>query len=204
MSPNAQSLRRFLQAPEKVRFPVMAPLTLGVICVLMFVLVILVEVFAPFLNLAKRHERITISAYSASGRAWALDRGDIGSITWSTAREMDWPVENWLKVDDEIRSGTIAGWFHSKEWVQRMFGTEPGNLRRIAESRLNFLSGSAPAWAATARLCSEKASWGMPASGYRHDYHLEVSRAAKAYSRLLGRVILPADLAPLVPNGRCE
>ena len=45
---NAHSLRRFLQPPEKLRFPVAAPLILGTVCALVLFVTFLAEVLFPF------------------------------------------------------------------------------------------------------------------------------------------------------------
>jgi hypothetical protein len=67
-----------------------------------------------------------------------------------------------------------------------MFGD---NARRAAEYRLDNLAGSAPYWKRTANLCEEMNA--------RYDMTDELSRAAAAYTAVLGRTITAEQLAPL-------
>jgi len=70
--------------------------------------------------------------------------------------------------------------------LHAMFGD---NARRAAEYRLDNLAGNAPYWKRTANLCEEMNA--------RYDMSDELSRAAAAYTAVLGRTVTAEQLAPL-------
>jgi hypothetical protein len=142
-------------------------------------------------------------AFHSSYRANLLAKGHVGTLTWRTAKDMDAAVTQWAKDEDEIRTSTVQGWFLERPWYRRAFAAETPVVRSLAEKRLMLLSGAAPAWATTSRLCEEGMAR-MGGSQFAYDYNGEAVRIAKAYTLLLGREIKPADLLPLVPGGRCE
>ena len=198
------SLRRFLLPPEKLRFPVAAPLILGSVCVLVVFVTFLAEVLFPFADGLVRLERTHGAAFQGGIRAWRLERGAVGELAWDAARDIDRAVVQRAKDDDDMRNETFRSWMVSKTWWQRLFTADPGFVRGLAETRLKRLSGQAPAWAATARLCEEGASQMQSGARYVRDFHWGMVETARAYSQVLGREIKPAVLLPLVPNGRCE
>lgn len=204
MSPNAQTLRRFLQAPEKVRFPVVAPLVLGAICLLALVAALVFDVFIPFADSVVRSDRALSMAFKADLRARQLEVGMQGELAWHAARDIDRVVLQRAQDDDEITRGTLRGWALSKTWLRGLFATDASIVRTLAENRLKRLSGKAPAWAATARLCEEGSSRLTGGHRFQWNYTWGIAEIAQAYTQVLGREIKPADLLPLVPNGRCE
>ncbi|HET7401404.1 MAG TPA: hypothetical protein VFJ62_06465, partial [Usitatibacter sp.] len=72
---------------------------------------------------------------------------------------------------------------------------------KAAEWRLANFAPGAPAWQETAAWCDEMRELPLPreldvTAGYRY--------TAMAYTKLLGREVTAAELAPAVPGGRCD
>lgn len=143
-----------------------------------------------------------MTAMNASYRATMVADGHVGTLAWRQAREMDALVTQWAKDEEEIRSGSLEGRLHEWKWYRDKLGLSTPMVRGVAEKRLKVYSGSSPAWAVTSRLCEE----GIIRFGgsFPFNYNPEAIRTARDYTVLLGREIKPADLLPLVPNGRCE
>lgn len=142
-------------------------------------------------------------AFYAGYQATLLEKGHLGTLTWQVARPIDGAVAQWAKDEAEIRASSLEGWFLQRPWYRRQFGVETEMLRKLAEKRLRLFSGSAPEWAPTARLCLEGTAR-FDGNRFTWDYNPGAVVDAKNYTQLLGREIKPADLLPLVPNGRCE
>ena len=107
---NAHSLRRFLQPPEKLRFPVAAPLILGTVCALVLFVTFLAEVLFPFADGLTRMERTQGAAFQGSIRARRLERGALGELAWDAARDIDRAVVRRAKDDEDMRNGTFRSW----------------------------------------------------------------------------------------------
>lgn len=142
--------------------------------------------------------------YRGAYQSTLLSRGAIGTLTWRSAQDIDGAIAQWAKDERESLSSTVKGWLYSRKWIRWFVMADASAMRNLAEQRLSTLSGAAPAWAVTSKLCAEGNA--HQPSGYRFtwDYNLWAERASKDYTLLLGREIKPADLLPLVPNGRCE
>jgi len=89
----------------------------------------------------------------------------------------------------------------AERWILRG-GRKPLTISResmvdLAEFRLGEMGGSAPLWQVTSTYCQEM--WPTLTG-----VDLRDPMAAEAYSTLLGRPIAAEQLAPAVPNARCE
>lgn len=203
---STQTLRRFLQAPDKLRLPVVAPLVLGTICAVVLIATVVFEGVFPFSDAMLRQERTLGNAIRTYFRTSQLERVALGEMAWDAARDIDRAVVQGAKDDREIAKGTFRGWMLSKPVFRQLFGADPKLIRDLAENRLKKLSGKAPAWAATARLCEEGAARYSPGTNQRFqwNYTWGIAEVAQAYTEVLGREVKAADLLPLVPDGRCE
>src|SRR5258708_7041728 len=133
------------------------------------------------------------SAFSSPGREWVKferEPRQPAFQTFASARSFDAVVVAWAREqDDRARPSKRLQFAIEDRLFLRDSAFRDGTARHWAEYRLKTLSGNAPHWQRTANVCQEL--------GAGFDVRDEVDRAAKAYTRLLGREIRAEQLAPL-------
>jgi hypothetical protein len=193
---NATAIRRYLQPSPTLRWHPWAPLVSGLI------LVALVFVLGAQWGYSAAKRDSAASGYGEAfltrmeqksrfpARDLVRKAAIIDAAVMRYVRESQHEVEAWEKTRNE-----------AERWLFHA-GRKPYVLPRqsiadLAEFRLSELGGTAAAWQVTSSYCEEMHP---PLTGY----DLRQQAAADAYSTLLGRTISPEQLAPAVPNARCE
>lgn len=199
---NASTIRRFLQAPDELRFPIAAPAILGLMWLGIFVL------FGFLIGINQvdgmnRSSFVLQQAFHATHVARMQADGEPANIALWSAHTLDAAVSQWNRDEKESRSSLWMKWTGRIPLVARLREDKRKAFARVAEDRLKYFSGNAPTWMATASLCEERLRR-MGGKSFSIDYIAEYTRTAENYSRLLGRELKPVDLAPRVPKGRCD
>ena len=192
----AAVLRRYLQPSPTLRWHPWAPL---LALVLAFAFVFVVGVRWGY-SVGKREVQMGANDYASLVSAenlWTQNRPAMDVMRKAGA--IDAAVRRYL-VESEAQPTVLQ----RIEQVLFYRGANPYLLSKqhvvyLAEFRLKEMGGSAPMWQVTASYCDEIHS---PISGL--DLRPGAEEVAKEYSKLLGRRVDAAELAPLVPNMRCE
>jgi len=197
---NAPAIRRYLQPSPTLRWHPWAPLVAAALLIAL--------VFALGAQWG----------YAAAKREWAIT--DRYGHAFSTQLELTskFPARELTRKAAAFDSAVIryvgeqrepaGAWQRFRSGAERWIfqgGRPVGVLPRqfivdLAEFRLRELSGTAPRWQATSAYCDEMTY--LPLTGM--DLRDRWGRAAEAYTQLLGRTISAEQLAPAVPNARCE
>lgn len=198
---NASSIRRFLQAPDQLRFPIAAPALIGALWLFIamaFGFEFGFQVRGDGHGLQRAYQITTLAHEQAEGRS--------GHVAYLAALTLDDVVHRLSRKEDARRASYWKGIVSGIPFIARQHERDRVNVARLAEERLKYYSGDSPLWKATASLCAERAERAIRWNGKptAFDYIASNRQTAADYSRLLGREVRPADLAPLVPGGRCD
>ncbi len=139
-------------------------------------------------NAELRMERDNLPARAASFKAAAIDNA----------------VERWVADREAFRRSVLRRLYQQLPWVADGRANLERGIKHFAEQRLAHFAGSAPAWQVTAGYCDELAR-GTPEGAPRIHFDLRTGndRIAEAYTKLLGRPVTAAELAPAVPGSVC-
>jgi hypothetical protein len=192
-----------LKVPSTLRWHPWAPLAVLVLA-LGFTFYFGVQAGIGF---AERRTNAEAYAYAVSEMLMQKDRiAHPGRALVSRAATIDRAVESFVRSQEQSRGFTrlldavIGGsWLSSARasyWRQARESTV-----KAAEWRLANFAAGAPAWQKTAAFCDELRDLPLPR---QYDVTAAYGYTAKAYTKLLGRRITPAELAPAVPGGICE
>ena len=197
------SIRRYLQPSATLRWHPWAPLAV-LLLALGFAFCFGVKAGVGF---AQR--RANADAYALGVLEMVTQKDRItrpGKALASRAATIDHAVESFVRSEEQSRGfsrvldAVMGGsWLSSARasyWRQARESTIEAAEWRLA----NFAPGS-PAWHQTAAYCDELRDLPLPR---QYDVAAAYGYAAKAYTKLLGREITPARLAPAVPGGRCD
>jgi|KBSMisStaDraftv2_1062788.scaffolds.fasta_scaffold22717_2 hypothetical protein len=200
---HVEAFRRYLQPSTILRWHPWAPLA-----VLLLALAFTFW-FGVKAGIGFAERRANADAYSLGVLEMMTQKDRIarpGRALVSRAATIDRAVMSFVRSEEQSRGFTrlldsvIGGsWLSSSRasyWRQVRESTV-----KAAEWRLANFSPRAPAWQKTAAFCDELRDLSLPhpfdvANGYKH--------TAMAYTKLLGRRITPAELAPAVPGGTCN
>ncbi|HUQ28365.1 MAG TPA: hypothetical protein VM051_07215 [Usitatibacter sp.] len=192
---NAQGLRRCLQPSPVLRWHPWAPLVAALL-LLGFVFVF----GAQWGHSSAMRDRSGANSY-AFMVVMEHDARYPARKLMRRARAIDEAVVRFVRDSATTPSVWVRVRNQAERWLFRgRAGYEypRDSIVSLAEFRLRELSGSAAAWQLTAAYCDEMSA--VPLTGM----DLLDPAAASAYSTLLGRPISPEQLAPAVPNARCE
>ena len=196
---DAAVLRRYLQPSPTLRWHPWAPIVAGLLSL----------GFAFWLGATWGFSAV---AHYMNPMRWEASRERIRleletsrpaqAVVWE-ARHFDAVVVNWVK-EEPLRASPLR---QLRDFAERWMFWRGADIdrhrvdtvRSYAEYRVANLSGDAPRWQRTATFCDEGP---QPASG--RDLRAEYEPVAQAYSKMLGRPIPAEQLAPAVPNARCE
>ena len=193
-------LRRYLQPSPTLRWHPWAPLAAALV-VLAFVFAIGAQVGYA---IAKRELQVGADFAAYSVRWDAIRKEKQPAIdAVRRAGAIDAAVRRYLRHADEEPGVAERVLRLAERWMlyrgKDLSGPRKQGLVSLAEFRLAELGGVAPAWQVTASYCDEM---GPPISGLdlNGDYRL----VAMDYSKLLSRTIDVSQVAPRIPNLRCE
>ena len=141
-------------------------------------------------EMLREKEGVTRPGHAVAARAEAIDRA-VRSFVRSEEQS-----RGFTRLLDAAIGGSWLSSARATYWRQAR-----ESIVKAAEWRLANFAPGAPAWQKTAAWCDEVRELPLPrqfdvTAGYRY--------TAMAYTRLLGREITPAELAPAVPGGTCN
>lgn len=194
---DATILRRYLQPSPTLRWHPWAPLVAGI------VLLVFIFYFGASWG------------WSASDRQWRSMEGAYGQrVFMDYVGEDRWPGTRVLddagSIDAVVRRFLQQQDHPATEWQllrakadRFVFGAYTGQLdrklvARMAQFRLKELSPASPRWQQTSHWCDRHAM-----AVQEIDVLAAFAQQASDYSKLLGRVVRPEELAPAVPGWKC-
>jgi hypothetical protein len=197
---NAPLIRRYLQPSPTLRWHPWAPLVaVALLIALTFILGAqwgyaaakrdpLISDRYGYAFLAQMELTSKFPARELARKAGALDSAVIRYVNAQRETPGAW---------QRLRSGAESWLFQGG---RNSYVLPRQSIVDLAEFRLRELSGSASRWQVTSTYCNEMEY--LPLTGM--DLRAGWERAANAYTELLGRTISAEQLAPAVPNARCE
>jgi len=197
------SFRRYLQPSTTLRWHPWAPLAVLALA-LGFAFCFGVKAGIGF---AERRTDAQAYAYAVSEMLMEKERiAHPGRALVSRADTIDRAVTSFVRSEEQSRGFTrLLDAVVGGSWLSSRRASYWHHVRestvKAAEWRLANFAPGAPAWRKTAAFCDELRDLSVPrpfdvTNGYKH--------TATAYTKLLGRRITPAELAPAVPGGTCN
>lgn len=189
--------RRYLQPSPSLRWHPWAPRIAAAACALV--------IFALGVDLGIKIEKRQLrfaqyrpAIFETMIRFEELARPTAGLIR--RAGMIDDAVRTW--VEQESTRGWVDDALDALDARFSRFGMSrhamlQSAIVRAAEWRLAHFAGSAPEWQPTSTYCQDYGTLGGDVSS-------RYERPAEAYTRLLGREVRAAQLAPAVPGGKCS
>jgi hypothetical protein len=199
----AASFRRYLQPSPTLRWHPWAPLAV-LLLALGFTFWFGVKAGIGFAERRANADAYALGVVEMLTQKDRMNRP--GRALVSRAATIDRAVTSFVRSEEQSRGFTrlldsvIGGsWLSSSRasyWRQVRESTV-----KAAEWRLANFSPAAPAWQKTAAWCDELRDPPLPR---QYDVTAAYRFTAMDYTKLLGRRITPAELAPAVPGGICE